>query len=97
MAVLTRQHTGTARSTERIGYKTVGELDTIVGDTVQIRCFDIPRIVTAHHLRRVVICHDIHDVVLFGRCFLFGTARSGCSGQCSCPQAQNLSSIGLTK
>lgn len=70
MAVLAGKHTRTARSAQRVSHKTVGKDYTIVGDTVQIRSFHKATSIAAHHLCRMVVGHDVHDIVLFGSLFL---------------------------
>lgn len=58
------QHTGTTGTTQRVGHKTIGETYTFIGNPVQIGRFHVACVITAHHLRRMVIGHDIHNVVL---------------------------------
>ena len=86
MAVFAGQHTGTARSAQGIGNKTVDETHAIISDPVQIRSLNIPCVVTAHHLSRMVISHDVNNVVLFRGFFLLrGTAgqygHQGCNAR----------------
>ena len=63
VAVLARNHAGTAGTTQRIGHKAVGEAHTIGGDAVEVGRFDVALVIAAHHLRRVVVGHDVDDVV----------------------------------
>ena len=70
MAMLSRNHTGTARTAQRIGHKAVRKQDSVPGDPVQVRCMCIARVIAAHHLCRMVIGHDIHDVKRLSGLFL---------------------------
>ena len=72
MAMLARQHTGTAGTAQRIGHETIDEDNTVIGNTIQIGSLNQTAI-TAHHLGCMVVGHDVHDVVLLGRFFLAGT------------------------
>ena len=86
MAVFAGQHTSTARSAQGIGNKTVDETHAIISDPVQIRSFNIPCVVTTHHLSCMVISHDVNNVVLFRGFFLLrGTAgqygQQGCNAR----------------
>ena len=63
MAVLSGKHTGTARSGKRIGHKAIDELDSVVGNAVQIRGLHITLVITAHHLCCMIIRHDIHNII----------------------------------
>ena len=58
------KHTSPTGTTQRVGHKTVGKTHTFVCNPVQIGGFHIARVITAHHLRRMVIGHDVHNVVL---------------------------------
>ena len=76
MAMLSCEHTGTARSTDGVGYKAVGKTYTFIADTVNVRCVDIALVVSADGLVRVVIAHDVDDVHwLLWFCLLVGFAR----------------------
>ena len=74
MTMLSCEHTCTAWSTERIGNKAVGKLHTVCCYTVKVGCLDITIVITAHHLRCVVVSHYIYYIILlFLFLFLFGT------------------------
>ena len=75
--MLACNHTGTAGTTQRVCHKTVREAHSLIGNAVQIGSFHIARIITAHHLCRMVIGHDVHNVVLL--LFLLVSLLTGCS------------------
>ena len=76
MAMLSGEHTGTARSTDGIGHKAVGKAHAFIPDTVDVRCVDVTLVVSADGLVRVVIAHDVDDVHrLLWFCLLVGFAR----------------------
>ena len=66
VAVLTRQQAGPRRTAQGVGNEAVGETETVVGDAVEMGRLDIPAVVTAHHLSRVIVGHDEHDVGSLG-------------------------------
>ena len=75
MAVLSCEHASTARTTDRVGYKTISESYPFVAYTVNVRCVDVALVVCTNGLIRVVVTHDVDDVHLllsFG--FLIGFA-----------------------
>ena len=83
MAVLACQHTSTARTTDGVGYETVGESYTFITDTVDVRRMDVALVVRTDSLVRMVITHDVDDVHLFlSFCFLVGFARGKRSEGC---------------
>ena len=85
MAVLSGEHTRTARSADGVGYEAVGKTHAFVADAVDVRCMDVALVVGADGLIRMVIAHDVEDVHLF-RCFglLVGLAgREGRKGSCT--------------
>ena len=80
--MLARKHTGAAGAAQGIGDETVGETHALDGDAVEIGRRSVTRIVTAHHLRRMVVGHDIEDVHRTGRRFgLPGASRRSDGGQ----------------
>ena len=66
VAVLARNHAGTAGAAQRVGHEAVGEAHTVGGDAVEVGRLDVAAVVAAHHLRRVVVGHDVDDVVGLG-------------------------------
>ncbi len=66
VAVLARQHACTRGAAERISHKRICEPHAICGNAVEIRSRDIARVVSAHHLRRVVIGHNIDNIRMPG-------------------------------
>ena len=82
VAMLTRQHTGPTGSTDRIGHKTIGEPNAILGDAVDIRCLDVTPIVSTQCLKRMVIRHDVEDVQRLLRGLFPGWLAAGGSCQC---------------
>ena len=82
VGMLARKHTGAAGTAQGIGDETVGETHALDGDAVEIGRRSVTRIVTAHHLRRMVVGHDIEDVHRTGRRFgLPGASRRSDGGQ----------------
>ena len=75
--MFTGQHAGTAGTTQRVCHKTVREAHSLIGNAVQIGSFHVARIITAHHLCRMVIGHDVHNIVLL--LFLLVSLLTGCS------------------
>ena len=63
VAVLTSEHTCTAGARQRIGYVGIDELDAVGCNTIQIGGGYVCVVIARHHLRRVVVGHDIDDVV----------------------------------
>ena len=63
MAVLAREHAGAGGSGEGVGYETVDELHAVGGDAVEVWVLHIAVILARHHLRRVVVGHDVDDIV----------------------------------
>ena len=90
VAVLARNHAGTAGTTQRIGHKAVGEAHTIGGDAVEVGRFDVALVIAAHHLRRVVVGHDVDDVVWLGLGLLLRGAgrKEGQHNRCARKRAQ---------
>ena len=79
--MLTGNHTGTAWTTQRISNKTIGKAYTIIGYTIQIRSLHITGIITTHHLSRMIIRHNIYNIIWF--CFfLFLLLTRSYSSQC---------------
>lgn len=86
MAVLARQHAGTARPAERIGHEAVGETYAFAGNTIDVRCLRITLVVGADGLERVVIAHDVDDIHRLLRLgSLLRCAAGGKRRQCSRP------------
>ena len=90
VAVLARNHAGTAGTTQRIGHKAVGEAHTIGGDAVEVGRFDVALVIAAHHLRRMVVGHDVNDVVGLGLGLLLRGAgrKEGQHNRCARKRAQ---------
>ena len=65
VGVLAGEHAGSGGSGERVGDVGVDELDSVGSDAVKVGRADVGFVVAAHHLRGVVIGHDIDDVVAF--------------------------------
>ena len=82
MAVLTSEHAGTAWTTDRVGYKAVGETYTLVGYAVNVGCLDVALVVGTNGLIRVVVTHDEEDVHrLLRSCGLLFLVASGTGGK----------------
>ena len=64
MTMLAGKHTSTARTTDRVGYKTIGKTYTFITDTVNVRGVDVALVIRTDGLIRVVIAHDVDDVHL---------------------------------
>ena len=62
VGVLAREHAGAARAAQRVGHEAVGEADALIGDAVEVGRRGVTVVVAAHHLRRVVVGHDVEDV-----------------------------------
>ena len=62
VGVLTREHAGATGSRQRVSDITVGEAHTVASDAVEVGSLHKTGVVARHHLRRVVIGHDIDDV-----------------------------------
>ena len=66
VAVLARNHAGTAGTAQRVGHEAVGEAHAVGGNAVEVGRLDVATVVATHHLRRVVVSHDVDDVVRLG-------------------------------
>ena len=63
MTMLTGEHASSAGTAKRVGNETIGENHAVAGNTVEIRSVSETLVVAAHHLRRMVVGHDVHYVV----------------------------------
>ena len=70
MTMLTGKHTARLGPLKELATKLFVKITTIVGDTVQIWSFHKVAPIATHHLCRMVIGHDIHDIILVGNFFL---------------------------
>ena len=87
VAVLAGEHTGATRSAERVGHITACESHTVLGNAVEIGCMHISLVVATHHLRRMVVGHDVHYVkrlLFFGLSISLQDGGSGESHHCHC-------------
>ena len=62
VGVLAREHAGAARTAQRVGHEAVGEAHPFAGDAVEVGRRGVAVVVAAHHLRRMVVGHDVEDV-----------------------------------
>ena len=62
VAVLSGEHTCAARARNGVCHIAAGEFHAVVGYTVKVGSRDVAGVIRAHHLCRMVISHDIHDV-----------------------------------
>ena len=62
MAVLAREHAGPGRAAQRVGHKTLGKHHTLLCNTVEVGRGHRAVAIARHHLRRMVVCHDIDDI-----------------------------------
>ena len=63
VAVLARKHAGTAGTAQRVSHEAVGEAHAVGGNAVEVGRLDVATVVATHHLSRVVVGHDIDNVV----------------------------------
>ena len=63
VGVLTGEHAGARRTTERIGDKRAGEFHAVLRHTVEVGGLNVAMIIGREHLCGVVVGHDIDDVV----------------------------------
>ena len=75
--MLACNHTGTAGTTQRVCHKTVRKAHSLIDYAIQVGSFHVARIITAHHLCRMVIGHDIHNIILL--LLLLVGLLTGCS------------------
>ena len=79
--MLAGQHASTRGAAQRVGDKRIGESHTIGGNAVEVGGLYVATVVAAHHLSRVVVGHDIHNVgariLPVGRLLLLSGLRSG--------------------
>lgn len=76
--MLPGEHAGAAGAAERVRHEAVREAHALFGDPVEIRGRGVAAVVAAHHLRRVVVGHDVEDVHRpAGRFGLSAAARQG--------------------
>ena len=73
--VLARQHTGSAGATQRVGYKTIRKTYSIACYTVQVGSRNITLIIATHHLRRMVVSHNIDNIIRALRLVFTATRR----------------------
>ena len=60
--MLACEHAGAARAAQRIGHEAVCEADALGGYPVEVGCRGVAAVVTAHHLGRMVVGHDVEDI-----------------------------------
>ena len=63
VGVLTGEHASTRGAAERVGDKRTGEFHTVLRHAVEVGGLDVAVIIGREHLRRVVVGHDVDDVV----------------------------------
>ena len=63
VGMLTSEHTGARRTAQGVGNERACEFHPVLRDAVEVGSFDITTVVGREHLRRVVVCHDVDDVV----------------------------------
>ena len=79
VAVLAGEHAGTARAAERVGNETVGKAHSVASNAVEVGGLDETAAIATHHLRRVVVGHDVNYVKRL--CLLLGLLARCQSGQ----------------
>ena len=77
MTEFSRQHASPAGTAERISDKTVGKSHPLTRYTVEMGSLYKTRIITTHHLGRMVVGHDIYDIQQFLLLLFLALARSG--------------------
>ena len=66
VAVFARHHACATGAAERVCHVAIGEAHTVGSDAVEVGCAHIAAVVATHHLRRVVVGHDVDNVQWFG-------------------------------
>ena len=61
--MFSREHAGARRAAQGIGDERACEFDTILRNAVEVGSFYVATVVGRKHLCRVVVCHDVDDVV----------------------------------
>ena len=60
--MLARYHAGTTGARQRVGNEAIDEAHAILRNTIEVGSLNMRLIVARHHLRRMIVRHDIQDI-----------------------------------
>ena len=61
--MFSREHAGARRAAQGVGNERACEFHPILRDAVEVGGLDVATVVGRKHLCRVVVCHDVDDVI----------------------------------